>query len=186
MASMYLSPGAFSTRTSVLDLRSGRLVASLESLAVIKDGRPNTSPDMNFWGVTIAHDDRTFYATMATAGQTYLARGDLVARAVMAIRENVECPSLSPDGMRIAFKKRVDADGGRSPWRLFVLDLATLHEHALAEQHSVDDQAVWLDDSRVAYALPGPGTSTYDVWSVPADGSGTPGSSSAVPRHQPH
>jgi hypothetical protein len=182
----YLSPGAFATRTSVLDLRSGRLVASLESFTVIKDGRPYTSPDVNFWGVTVARDDRTFYATMSTRGRTYLVRGDLAARTVATVRDNVECPSLSPDGTRIVFKKRVDADGGRVPWRLVVLDLASLRETPLAEQHTVDDQAVWLDDAHVAYALPVPDSSTYDVWSVPADGSGTPskiiaGASSPAP-----
>jgi hypothetical protein len=182
----YLSPGAFATRTSVLDLRTGRLVASLESFAVIKDGRRYTSPDVNFWGVTVAGDDRTFYATMSTRGRTYLVRGDLAARTVTTVRNNVECPSLSPDGSRIVFKKRVDAEGGRVPWRLFVLDLASLRETPLAEQHTVDDQAVWLDDAHVAYALPLPDSSTYDVWSVPADGSGTPskiiaGASSPAP-----
>lgn len=182
----YLSPGAFATRTSVLDLRSGRLVASLESFSVIKDGRAYTSPDVNFWGVTVASDDRTFYATMSTRRSTYLVRGDLATRTVTTVRDNVECPSLSPDGSRIVFKKRVDADGGRVPWRLVVLDLASLRETPLAEQHSVDDQAVWLDDAHVAYALPVPDSSTYDVWSVPADGSGTPskiisGASSPAP-----
>jgi hypothetical protein len=57
-----------------------------------------------------------------------------------------------------------------------VLDLTTLEEHPLAETASVDDQAAWLDDSHVLYALPTAqsGTPSKDTWVVPADGSGAP------------
>ena len=58
------------------------------------------------------------------------------------MRENVECPSLSPDGTRVAFKKKV----GDGVWRLSVLDLETLKETELAETRSVDDQALWQGD----------------------------------------
>ena len=47
----------------------------------------------------------------------------------------------------------------------------------LAELRSVDDQAEWLDDSTVLYAIPDPAAPTpmvTDVWQVPADGSGAP------------
>lgn len=169
----YLSVG-FSTQTSVLDLRTGTLIASLEEFAVVKDGAPYQSADINFWGVTVAADNRTFYATMATKGRTYLVQGDLEARTVTTLAANVECPSLSPDNSRIAFKKRVDADGGRKPWRLWVLDLATMVQTPLAEENSVDDQVAWLDDQTVAYSLPVEGIASYDLWSVPADGSGAP------------
>ena len=169
----YLSRG-FSTRTSILDLSSGQLVGSLETFKVLKDGRPYQSPDINFWGVTIAADDNTFYATMATQGQTYLVRGDLRAHSVLTLRSNVECPSLSPDGTRIAFKKRVSDPTGRVPWRLYVLDLATMKETALSETRSADDQAAWLDNSTIAYALPESGISTYDLWTVASDGTGKP------------
>ena len=58
-----------------------------------------------------------------------------------------------------------------------VLDLATMTETTLAETNSVDDQAEWLDNATIAYALPEdastPGSPT-DVWTVAADGSGTP------------
>jgi Tol biopolymer transport system component len=57
-------------------------------------------------------------------------------------RENVECPSLSPDGTRIAIKKRVDNVPGN--WRLAVLDLSTLQDTLLNDEtRSVDDQGSW-------------------------------------------
>jgi dipeptidyl aminopeptidase/acylaminoacyl peptidase len=165
----------FSTRTSILDVRTGALVSTLEDFDVRKDGQRYLPVDRNFWGVTFTSDDNTFYATMSpiSTGRTYLVRGDLAARTLTVLRENVECPSLSPDGTRLVFKKRVSAST-TAPWHLAVLDLATMHETLLAEQHSVDDQAAWLDDRTVTYAVPVPGKSTTDLWQVPADGTGTP------------
>lgn len=162
----------FSTRTSVLDLRTGRLDASLEDFTILKDGKPYRSVDVNFWGVTFAADERTFYATMATGGRTHLVRGDLAERTATTLRENVECPSLSPDGTRVVFKKRVADRPAEAPWRLYALDLASGEQTLLGEERSVDDQVVWTDDRTVVYALPG--DFGADLYAVPADGSGAP------------
>ncbi|WP_406287546.1 hypothetical protein [Embleya sp. NBC_00896] len=165
----------FSTRTSILDTHTGALTANLEDFTTTRDGKELKSPDRNFWGVTFTADDNAFYATLSTnsSGRTYLVRGDLRARTMTVLRENVECPSLSPDGTRLVFKKKV-SQSTRNPWRLHVLDLATMRETPLAEARSVDDQAVWLDDGTVAYGLPtGVGAAT-DVWSVRSDGAGVP------------
>ncbi|MEV4439330.1 TolB-like translocation protein [Streptomyces sp. NPDC049577] len=160
---------AFSTRTSVADVRGGTLDADLEAYTLMLDGRPHRAADVNVWGVTFA-DDRRFYATVATGGQTYLVRGDRTDRTLTALHANVECPSLSPDGTRIAYKKRVEGVSSDAPWRLYVLDLRTLRETATAERRNVDDQAVWQDDRTLVYSLPGDYGS--DLWTVPADGSG--------------
>ncbi|MFG2720385.1 TolB family protein [Streptomyces sp. NPDC048416] len=162
----------FSTRTAVLDTRTGQLTASLEDFTAYLNGSEHHAPDTNFWGVTFAADDRHFYATMATGGRTYLVRGDLASRTVTSLHANVECPSLSPDGTRIVYKKRVPGLPADAPWRLYALDLATLRETPLAEPRSVDDQVVWQDDRTVTYALAGDyGT---DLYTVPADGTGKP------------
>ncbi len=82
--------------------------------------RGDKAADVNYWGITFAADDLTFYATLpSTGGKTWLMRGDMGARTLTALRENVECPSLSPDGGRIAYKHRDRPDH----WRLHVLDL---------------------------------------------------------------
>lgn len=158
---------AFSTRTSILDLRTGYLVKSMEQIPLTVDGARYHASDVNYWGVSFAGDDNRFYATVSTRGRTHLVEGDLRNWSAKALRENTECPSLSPDGTRLAFKKKV-SDDPRAPWRLYVLDLATMREHPLAEPHSVDDQPAWLDDATVGYGLDG------DVRSVPADGTGPP------------
>ncbi|MDJ0465361.1 hypothetical protein [Streptomyces sp. H27-C3] len=176
------SSSSFSTRSGILDTRTGYLIKNMETIQVYRDGKRYHSSDVNFWGVTFARDDNRFFATMATRGKTYLVEGDMKKWSAHTVRENVECPSLSPDNTRIAFKKRVSG-GGSAPWRLHVLDLRTMRETPLAETRSVDDQVAWLDDRTLAYAVPGRTARSSAVWTVPADGSGraeltVPGASS--------
>ncbi|MGW4896676.1 TolB-like translocation protein [Kitasatospora sp. NPDC004240] len=161
----------FSTRTTILDTRTGALQENLESYAVTLDGRPHQAADTNIWGVTFA-DDQHFYATLASGGRTWLVAGDAVAHTLTTLHGNVECPSLSPDGTRIAYKKRVPGLSEDAPWQLYVLDLKNMAETRTTEQRSFDDQALWVDDHTVAYSLPSDDGS--DLWSVPADGTGTP------------
>ncbi len=161
----------FSTRAAIVDTRTGKLIPTLEAFRIVKDGHVYHAADVNFWGVTFAADDRTFYATLATKGSTYLVKGDLRTRTVTTLHTNVECPSLSPDGTRIAYKKRVKGLPKDAPWHLYVLDLRTMRETPLAESRSVDDQAVWRDDRTIVYALPG--DYGADLYSVPADGTGS-------------
>ncbi|MFG1879469.1 hypothetical protein ACGFIV_32005 [Sphaerisporangium sp. NPDC049003] len=165
----YLSVG-FSTRAGILDTRTGTLVKSLEDLTLEKDGRVFRAPDLNYWGVTFAADDNRFYATVSSEGRTYLVQGDFAERRMRVLRENAECPSLSPDGTHVAYKKRMGGSG--DPWRLYTLDLRSGRETALAEPANVDDQVAWLDARTVMYSrLRG---DSSDVWTVPSDGSGRP------------
>ena len=158
----YMDDG-FSTLTALIDMSSGKVLANLEDFEVTRDGKRFKAIDFNFWGVTFARDERTFYATLSTAGKFYLVEGDVETRKARVIGEGVECPSLSPDQKRIAFKRRQGNE-----WRLYVLDLATRRETPLAETRSVDDQVEWLDDDRILYGL------ISDIWVVRADGRGQP------------
>jgi len=158
------SSHSFSTRTTLVDMATGKPIADLEEFAVTRDGHPFKSVDFNFWGVTFAPDGNRFYATLGTGGTTYLIEGTVDGRAAHVLREGVECPSLSPDGTRIAFKKRTTP----GTWRLHALDVKTLEDRPLPETRSVDDQVEWLDSYRVAYMLPSAESSGGggDVWSV--------------------
>jgi hypothetical protein len=167
----YTNPGQFSTRT-VIGRASGQQIADLEQFTLVIDGHRVTAADRNFWGVTFADDD-TFYATAATGGHTYLVRGSIAQRRMESLRSDVECPSLSPDRTRIAFKKHGNLPPGQ--WRLAVYDLRTGQETLLAEPRSVDDQVEWLDNDQILYGMPraAAAAATQDVWVVPADGTGT-------------
>jgi dipeptidyl aminopeptidase/acylaminoacyl peptidase len=162
------SATGFSTRTGLYDLKAGQLVKTIEELAVFVDGKRYFASDVNYWGVTFAADGNHFYVTMGSKGKTYLIKADYRAYRGEAIAENVECPSLSPDGRRIAYKQK-NPDGS---WRLAVLDLATRAITHPAESRPIDDQPLWRGNSTLLYALHHDNTS--DIWSVPAASTGAP------------
>lgn len=157
--------GAFSTRTYIVDMATGETIGQLEQFHVVKDGKPFDAPDFNFWGVTFAKDSNRFYATLGTGDHHYLVEGSVRDHSMRVLRDGVECPSLSPDGTRIAFKSRI---GTQTRWRLRVLDLATLQDHGLAETRSIDDQVEWLNDENLIYS------DGQNVYAVPANGGGEP------------
>ncbi|MGZ6733115.1 MAG: TolB family protein [Nocardioides sp.] len=170
----YMTTG-FSARTIIRHVGSTS-ADDLEKFLIVMHGRQVRPRDRNIWGVTFAPDDRTFYVTLATGGRTYLARGDLAARTITTIADHVECPSLSPDGTRIAFKQaRTDRARG-SWWTPAVLDLATGRRTVLtAETHTVDDQIEWLDDHTLLYGLARENQGGVDdVWALNAAGHGAP------------
>jgi hypothetical protein len=161
----YTSPGQFSTRTTIVDMDTTQTIADLEQFTVTHDGETVDAVDHNFWGVTFADGADRFYATLGTGDHHWLVEGSVRERTMRILRDDVECPSLSPDGTRIAYKRPVD---GRGTWRLAVLDLDTLRSHDLAEMRSIDDQPEWLGDDHVGYS------DGSDVWAVQADGNGAP------------
>jgi hypothetical protein len=164
---------SFSTRTYVTAV-GGQTLGNLEDFTLIHDGRSIAPVDRNFWGVTFASDDDTFYATVRWSGHTWLVRGSLSQRRMVTLHEDAECPSLSPDGTQIVFKQRGDLPLGK--WRLVDYDIASGTVTPLSETRSVDDQVEWLDETHVLYALARSGAqrSIDDVWSVPISGSGKP------------
>ncbi len=162
-----------STATFLIDATTGTNLGNLEEFETWKDGQHYQAPEFNFWGVTFAQDSNHFYATLQNGKAKYLVQGDVAARKLTVLHEGVECPSLSPDGTRVAFKKST-ANG---TWQLTVLDLATMQEIPLAEKESIDDQVEWLDNEHILYQK-----LDYDyeppewvsVFVLPADGSGKP------------
>jgi hypothetical protein len=162
-----------STETSI-STTNGKDYGDLNAFAFEVDGKPVTAPDRSFWGVTFSSDDNTFYATAALDGTTWLVRGDLAARSLTAISTAAECPSLSPDGTKVAYKKNLSTTG-TAHWTLAVRVLATGSETLLPIQPSVDDQAEWLNGTTLLFGLPdGNVVGDSNVWSVPIDGMSAP------------
>ena len=167
----------FSTHTSIVDSITGTpVVANLEQMEVWSNGSRIQAADFNFWGVTFTRDSNRFYATLGTGGVAYLVEGNIASNRLTVIKEGVECPSLSPDNTRVAFKKRVPGTG-LAKWRIAVLDLTSLTETLANEERYVDEQLVWLNDKEILYTQASEGAlsrAVTDVWVVPADGTGQP------------
>ncbi|QHC60427.1 hypothetical protein [Rathayibacter sp. VKM Ac-2760] len=133
------APPNFSTQAVIRSL--GPAVpdpGDLESFAFSVAGAPLTAADRNMWGVTFADDGDTYYATAASGPRSSLVRWSMSARTMTAIHDAPECPSLSPDETRVAYKK--DVGDGVPDWRIAVLNLASGVETMLPEELSVDDQ----------------------------------------------
>ena len=163
----------FSTRTVITPV-DGQTLGSLENFTLIHDGKSIKPVDRNYWGVTFAANDDTFYATVRWSNHTWLVRGSIAQRKMVTLHEDAECPSLSPDGTHIVYKQRGNLPLGK--WRLVNYDIASGKITPLAETRSVDDQVEWLDNADVMYGLPRTTSqpAITDVWSVPTTGTGQP------------
>jgi len=165
----------FSTAT-VISRVDGTSLGNLEEWSLTRDGAAVAAADRNFWGVTFV-DDRTFYATvgMTLTGTTWLVRGDIDARSMTMLAENVECPSVSPDGRSIAFKRVTGDDPAGPHWTPAIYDVATGAVRVLPEERGIDDQIEWLDDDTILYGMPRAQTrGDSDVWALEVDGSSDP------------
>lgn len=161
----YASSG-FSTQT-VISPADGSAHTNLEDYSLIDNGARIKASDRNIWGVTFSPGKpNEFYATASSQGNIWLVHGDITARTLSVAATGVECPSISPDGQRIAFKKSTSGTlaGSREP---AVLDLATGNVTVLGERRDLDDQIEWLDNSTILYGIPrNDAGKDSDVWSL--------------------
>lgn len=163
----------FATRSYVVDAARRRLVADLSTFKVVESAALQMpARRFNVWGVSFdpAAPGR-FVATVGAGGEVFLVQGDLAAKTLVLLRKDMECPSYSPDGKRIAFKRRKPGGG----WLPAVYEPASGREWVLQEARSLDDQILWLDNDTIAYELTRPGQpegGETDVMVRAASGSG--------------
>ena len=153
---------------SIVDLRTGDDSRQPRGLhGPTRRRASSTRRNFNFWGVTFARTTTASTRRSATGERPTWSQGEARVATAAGADDGVECPSLSPDGTRIAFKQQVgDSHGSLAHLRPRPDD----HEARapLAETRSVDDQVEWLDDNRILYWR------DTGIWVVHADGSGKP------------
>jgi dipeptidyl aminopeptidase/acylaminoacyl peptidase len=148
----YLSgPGQFSTASHIAAAQADQAPENIQRWQVLRSGSTFAPPDINLWGVTFDPlDSNRFFVTVHSNGTAHLAVGNVAARQIQIVAAGIECPSFSPDGKRLAFKKRVST----LRWAPAVLDLSTMVETVYKEaRYSVDDQIEWLDDRTLIYEI---------------------------------
>lgn len=141
----------FSTEVLVIDLKRKKLtLPPLEYWEILQKNVRISPRDLNFWGVTFdPRNPDAFYVTAAYGKKIFLAKGQISARRIELLQAGIECPSLSPDGSRIAFKKKT----GEAKWMPAILDLASGTETVFPQKHNVDDQIEWLDEHTLLYEI---------------------------------
>jgi hypothetical protein len=148
----YLGVGGttFSTATFIGNASDAKSQDNIQRWPVLNKGVEIKSTDLNLWGVTFdpANSDR-FLVTAYFDTKPYLAEGSVQNRKINVLKEAVECPSFSPNGNRIAFKKRT----GIAKWSPAVMDLVTMKETIFDLPDSVDDQIEWLNDDTLIYEV---------------------------------
>lgn len=164
--------GSFSTETTVRNTR-GEDFGNLENFAMTVDGKEMTATDRNVWGVSFISED-SFFATAASSGETWLMKGSLSHRSMESVRNNAECPSVSPDGTKVAYKKRT-GNGPTVHWDIAVLDLQSGRETVIALAQGFDDQLEWLDNQRLLIGVPRSGAvGDSDVYVIDAQADAEP------------
>ena len=148
----YLGVGgtSFSTATFIGTAATPRADQNLQLWSITHNGKAVSSVDLNLWGVSFdpTNSDR-FMVTTYFDGKPHLAEGSVQGRSIKVLRVGVECPSFSPDGQRIAFKKRVSA----TRWSPAILELSTQKETVFDIDDSVDDQVEWLDNKKLIFEM---------------------------------
>ena len=158
---------SFVTATTFMELATGAS-SNLESWDAFVGKRRIDDKKRNFWGVTFLSDD-TFYATLGIGQKRYLIKGDPVTKTMLVIRNDTACPSVSPDGKRLTFRRAIVEPDGSTAIPLYLLDVTTGAEERLPEPLAIDDQPEWLDNHRIAYGTP---TGPPNVVVIDVDASG--------------
>lgn len=175
----YQDVGGFATFVTITDLRptgDPTLRLARYSLNQTQDSHSVFPDNRNYWGVTWG-EDGTFWVTAGSEDTVELLLGSAEKRELWTTGLAGSCPSLSPDGDLLVYK-RTRPEGG---FDLVARRLFTAEEWLVGETRSVDDQVEWLDNDTILYALHAEGTDPatttqpeFDIWSIDIAPGSTP------------
>lgn len=165
----YLSPGEFATETRYVKTEN------LETYTASQIRRGEVEDrflavDGNWWGASFDPSSKDHvYLTYGSGDETEVVRSDQSRIRFESAFDNASCPSVSPDGELIVFKRPIE--GKEAPQSLVLRGLNTGDERVLNEDRFVDDQVEWLDNDTILYTLVREETATgpqpaFDIWSL--------------------
>jgi hypothetical protein len=139
------------TQISATEVGKPKTVHNLEKWPLMHNGQLVKTIDLNYWGVTFhPKKPQQFLVTAFFKGKATLAQGDLSTKTMKVIFDGVECPSYSPSGDMVAFKKRLTT----TRWAPAILNLNTMKTTVFSHiKQSVDDQIDWLDAQTLVYEI---------------------------------
>lgn len=165
----YLAVGEFATETVISAPRLGPGTLWSDAIEVRPSSERYRAVDGNWWGVTfVPGQPDAVYATYGSGGVAEVLRIDATTGVASPELPRGSCPSVSPDGRYVVFKRPVE--GAPAPRSLIVRDLRSGEEWELGETRYVDDQVEWLDEDTVVYAVNRDDATIVqpvaDVWAV--------------------
>lgn len=140
----------FMTSTRVGPADKPDQTSNLKDWRLLQDGKVLRSPNVQYWGVSfLPQNSNFFYVTVYINDARHIARGDVRQRELVIIFTGAECPSVSPDGTRIAVKRQIS----RTSWRPAVITLDTLAVTEFDVKDFVDDQIVWFNNGVLMFQV---------------------------------
>ena len=167
----YQDIGGFLTAVRMRDIAGGQSV-DLSTYEVVSDRTEFMFENPTFWGVSFGTDG-DFWVTGQFDGFVEVLKGSTTDKTLTPTGLDGSCPSLSPDGQTLVYKRRVIEFGEPDRFQLVAHDLATGEEWELGETRSVDDQVEWLDNDTILYGMHAPDVDVagasfpeFDVWQL--------------------
>lgn len=165
----YLSAGEFATETRYIDFSRDGVTYTADQIRAAEVPERFNAQDGNWWGVTFdpSSEDHV-YLTFGHGEETEVVRSDQRRVRFESAFDNASCPSQSPDGDSMVFKRAIE--GEDAPLSLVLRGLNTGDERVLNEDRFVDDQVEWLDNDTITYGLIREDSADtqpeYDIWSL--------------------
>jgi len=166
----YQDLGGFSTVVWVVDLASGGSAIAIDAMVIENAEARHRDPAANFWGVSFG-EDGNFWVTGSFGDQVELLQGNAGDETLQPTGIEGSCPSLSPDGSTLVYKRLLDS----GEYQLVAMDLASGDSWDLGESRPVDDQVEWLDENTILYGMHVEGWTggsvdpEFDTWMVDVD-----------------
>ena len=138
---------SFSTRTYITAV-GGQTLGNLVDFTLIHDGKSIDPVDRNYWGVTFAAEDDTFYATVRWSNHTWLVRGGSYGRQTRlgthaVYYRDIDHTSQTFGGSPMPYSQFFDG-GEALHGSAYMIDPFVEHSHGCINMYIEDARQLWM------------------------------------------